>query len=194
MITATKLRNGATFVDNNEPYRVVKYTHTHLSRGAGTVKLKVRNLRNGAVTTKTFRGGDRVEEVSVVRRTMQYLYTDGDEVLFMNQTDFSQMEVPKSLVADELVYMKEGSEYPVIYWDDPKTGEEEVLGVELPMKMNLTVTEAAPGVRGDTQGATVKEAVLENGIRVKVPLFIKKGDVVRVDTRDGSYVERADKN
>lgn len=191
MIDATKLKNGTTFMDQNEPFKVIKYTHTHLSRGAGNVKLKVRNLRTGAVTNKAYKGNDRVEEADLTTKTLQFLYKEGDDFMFMDSGDFSQVSMPDDILGDQATFLKEGEEYQVGFWTNPKSHQEEPLEVNFPPKINLTVKEASPGVKGDTQGAATKDAILENGLKVRVPLFINTGDVVRVDTRSGEYVERA---
>lgn len=190
MISATKLRNGTTFIDHGEPFKVIKYTHTHLSRGAGTIKLKVRNLKTGAVLSKTYKGNDKVDEVDISKKKLQYLYQDGKDHAFMDTSDFTQLSITGSPLGDQAKFLKEGEEYNVGFWLSPKSGEEEPLDVEFPPKLNFKVSEAAPGVKGDTQGGAQKDAVLENGLKVRVPLFIKKGDTVRIDTRSGEYVER----
>lgn len=191
MIDATKLKNGATFMDQNEPYKVIKYTHTHLSRGAGNVKLKVRNLRTGAVTNKAYKGNDRVEEADLTTKNLQYLYKEGGDYIFMDSSDFTQVNMTNDILGDQASFLKEGDEYQVGFWTNPRTSDEEPLDVNFPPKINLKVKEASPGVKGDTQGAATKDAILENGLKVRVPLFINAGDEVRVDTRSGEYVERA---
>jgi len=190
MIDATKLKNGTTFMDRNEPYKVISYTHTHLSRGAGNVKLKVRNLRTGAVTSKAYKGNDRVDEADLTTKTLQYLYQESDDYTFMDSKDFNQIFITDDVLGDQAKFLKEGAEYQVGFWTNPKSGKEEPLEVTFPPKLNFAIKEASPGVKGDTQGAGTKDAILENGLKVRVPLFIKAGDTVRVDTRSGEYVER----
>lgn len=187
MITVTKLRNGTNFELNNDPYRVMSYQHTHMSRGGGTVRVKIRNLRDGSVLNKSFQSTEKVEEISVVKRQMQYLYFDGTNYVFMDPTSFEQLEVTASTLEDQGMYLRDGETVLLMVWDE----EEMVLGVDLPPKMTFKVTEAAPGERGDSASNVYKDAILENGLKVRVPLFINEGDLVRVDTRDGSYVERA---
>ncbi|MFC1653274.1 elongation factor P [Patescibacteria group bacterium] len=190
MISVTKLRNGVTFLLDGQPLKVVKYTHTHISRGSGTIKVKVKNLKNGSVSDKTFKSGEKVDDLDISRKKMQFLYKDGDEYLFMNVVDFSQLSLGEKSVGETGQYLKDGEEYNLAFWHNPKSDKEEPLDIDLPMKLNYKVTEAAPGVKGDTQGAATKDAILENGLKVRVPLFVKKGDMVRVDTRTGDYVER----
>lgn len=191
MISVTQLRNGATFLLDDQPYKVLSYKHTHLSRGAGTIRVKIRNLKTGAVLDKGFKSGERFEEVDMNRKRLQFLYRDGEECFFMDPLDFSQVSVPVSIIGEGIKFLVDGDEYTLFSWQNPVTDAEEVLDLELPPKLDFEVVEAAPGVKGDTQSGGQKDAVLANGLRVKVPLFIKKGDRVRVDTRDGSYVERA---
>lgn len=191
MISVTQLRNGATFLIGKEPFRVLKYTHTHLSRGGGTIRVKARSLLTGHVCDKTFKSGERVEDVEVERKKLQFLYRDGDEFYFMHPVTFAQIAVLGKVFGGAARFLTEGKEYVLFFWDSPTTGEEEVLDIDLPAKMDLPVIEAAPGVKGDTQASVYKDAVLANGLKTRVPLFIRKGDVIRVDTRTGEYVERA---
>lgn len=192
MISVTKLRNSVTFFYRNQPHKVIKYTHTHLSRGAGTIKIKARNLQTGKIANLSFKSGDKVEDVEVTTRKLQYLYADIDEHYFMDPVSFSQISISNKVVAKMGKFLKEGKDYLVKFYDNPKDGAEEPLEVEIPTKISLRIKEAAPGVKGDTQGSATKDAVLENGLKVRVPLFIKKGDRVRVDTRTGEYVERGE--
>lgn len=190
MITVTKLRNGTNFELDGAAYRVLNYQHTHMSRGGGSVKIRIRNLIDGSVTTKTFQSTEKVEEIQVVKRQLQYLYKEEAAFIFMDPNTFEQIEVPKETLDDQGVYLKEGELTHLMVWEE----QELILGVELPPKMTFEVSEAAPGEKGDSASNVYKDAVLENGLKVRVPLFINPGDKVRVDTRDGSYVERATDN
>ncbi len=184
MITATKLRSGVNFLDGGEPWRVLQYKHTHMSRGAGNVKVKCRNLLTGTILTKSFRGGDRVEEIQVNKQQLQFLYRDGDEFIFMDPVSFEQVSLPASLLDDAGNYLIDGKMVEVLFWD------EKPLGVELPAKLEFEIIEAAPGEKGDSASNVYKDAKIETGLKIRVPLFVNKGDRVRVDTRDGSYIER----
>jgi elongation factor P len=184
MISATKLRNGVTFEVSGKPYRVTQYQHTHLSRGSGTIKIKCTELTTGRLVSMTFKGNDKVEEIEVHKKPMQYLYRSGDEYVFMNPTSFEQMEVGAQVLDVDAAYLKEGEQVGVMFWGD------EAIAVDLPSKMVFEVAEAAPGERGDSTSNVYKDAVLENGLKVRVPLFINVTDKVRIDTRDGSYLER----
>lgn len=184
MISVTKLRAGTCFEEGNLPFKVVEYKHTHLSRGGGTIKVKVRNLSDGRLLSKTYKSGEKVEEIDVNKKNFQYLYKDGDSWVFMDPVSFEQLEVADRVIGESGRYLKEGEEVALRMW------EEKVLDVDLPPKMEFEVAEAAPGEKGDSASNVYKEAMLKNGLRVKVPLFVNQGDMVRVDTRTGEYVER----
>ncbi|OGY18921.1 MAG: elongation factor P [Candidatus Chisholmbacteria bacterium RIFCSPLOWO2_01_FULL_50_28] len=185
MISVTKLRVGVTFEHLGDPWRVIEYKHVHLSRGSGTITVRARNLRTGNVQTLAFRSGDRVEDISVERRLLTYLYKDGDWLVFMHPRNFEQSMVPLHGVGEGIRFVVEGQEAWVLFW------EEKPLDVEIPPKVTLEVAEASPGVRGDTVAGATKDVVLITGMHLRVPLFIHKGDRVVVDTRTGKYVERA---
>ena len=189
MITATKLRNNTNFLLNDAPHKVLDYKHTHMSRGGGSVKVRVKNLETGNVTQKTFQSTEKVEEIDVAKKVLQYLYRDEDSYIFMNQKSFQQTEIGLGVIGDDGIYLKEGQEIHVLFYEDGSESGKP-LGLELPPKMQFTVSEAAPGEKGDSASNVYKDATLENGLKVRVPLFINTGDTVRVDTRDGSYVER----
>lgn len=184
MISVTKLRNGITFEEQGEPFRVVKYTHTHISRGSGTIKVQAKQLRTGRLVQKTYKGNDKVEEIQVIRKPMQYLYHDGEAYLFMDPDTYEQVEIQEGVLGEESAYLKEGGVVQVLWWED------EALTIDLPAKMVFEISEAAPGEKGDSASNVYKDAVLENGLRVRVPLFIKPGEKVRIDTRTGEYIER----
>ena len=187
MVEATALKTGKTFVMDGTPFVVVKYEIQKIARGGGTVKLQVRNLRNGQFEQKTMNSSVKVQEISTTKRPLQFLYVDDSVASFMDPSNFEQIELPKSLIEDELPYIKEGETVNVLFWD------EKPLSVEISPKVTLEVTETTPGVKGNSATNVYKPATLENGLEVKVPLFIKKGEKVRIDTRTGEYVERANK-
>ncbi len=184
MIVVSKLRNGVVYEENGVPYRVVDYKHKHLSRGSGTIKVKVRDLRTGNLVQKTYKSGERVEEIEIEKKKWQFLYRDSEGYYFMDNETYEQVEVEKKKVGDQGWYLKEGEEVGVLLWDGA------FVDVEVPVSVVLGVTEAAPGEKGDSTSNVYKDAVLENGLKVRVPLFVKSGDKVKVDTRNGSYVER----
>lgn len=185
MIEATQLKNGVTFLRNGEPCQVVRYALIKMGRGGATVKIAVKNLITGATFEDSFSSNYKVEEVITTKRKLQYLYRDGNNVVLMDQNTFEQVEIPKKQVEDKIVYVKEGDMVNVLTW------EGKVLSFDLPPKVNLKVTETDPGVKGNSATNLYKSATLENGLSLKVPLFIKAGELIRVDTRTGEYIERA---
>jgi len=184
MISVTQLRNGTNFVDRGRPFRVLKYEHAHISRGAGNIKVKVRNLENGSVTNLTYKSGAKVEDISVEKRRMQYLYKSEDDLVLMNPVSFEQVELEGKIVGDDAKYLIEGSEVNVLFWDS------KILGLDLPPNLVYKVKDTVGSEKGNSATNVLKPAVMENGLKANVPLFIKIGDRVKVDTRSGEYVER----
>lgn len=185
MIPVTELRAGATFQMDGTPYVVVQYTHVKMGRGSATIRVSCRNLRSGSVEEKTFNSGGTVEPITTTKRSLQYLYSDGQNAVFMDPKTYEQVEVAKNILGEQINFLREGQVVNVLFWD------EQALGVDLPPSVVLKVTETDPGLKGNSATNVYKPATLENGLRVKVPLFIKIGDKVKVDTRSGEYVERA---
>ena len=185
MINATDLKNGVTFTLDGKPYKVVKYAHQKIARGGGTVKLSLRNLENGSFEEKTLNSSVKVDEISTLKKQLQYLYDNDGSAVFMNEKTYDQVEIPKKVIKDDLPYIKEGDNVSVLFWD------EQPLSVDIPPKVKLEITETAPGVKGNSATNIYKPAKLENDLNVKVPLFIETGDFIMVDTRTGEYVERA---
>jgi len=171
-VGATELKNGATFLMNGKPYRVVKYTHQKIARGGGTVE-------------KTLNSSTKVESITTVKRPVQYLYKTAEIAVFMDPKSYEQIEIPLAVVKEQLIFTKEGENVDVLFWDDRP------LSIGLPAKVVLTVKDTVPGVKGNSATNIFKPATLENGLRLKVPLFIKEGDKIKVDTRTGKYLERA---
>jgi len=185
MINATDLRNGATFLSNDQPYKVIKYTHTKLGRGGATVRVTAKNLVTGATEDKTFSSNVKVEDVAMTKRKLQFLYHDNVNAVFMDPSSYEQLDIPLAVIKADLPFVKEGSEVNVLFWS------ERPLSIEIPPKVTLEVTDTPPGVKGDSASNIYKTAKLENGISIKVPLFVNIGDKVIIDTRTGEYVERA---
>lgn len=185
MINATDLKSGITFSLDEKPFRVVKYSHQKIARGGGTVKLSVRNLVNGNLEDKTLNSNVKVDEINTEKKSLQYLYEDGENAHFMNNKSYEQTNVPSKLIKQELQYIKEGDIVNILYWDDKP------LSVDIPPKVKLKVVDTVPGVKGNSATNIYKKAELENKLSVKVPLFVEEGDFVIVDTRTGDYVERA---
>lgn len=185
MLASTDLKNGVTFLRNDKPYKVIKYSLIKMGRGGATVKLEARNLETGATEHVSYSSNVKVDEVSTQKRRLQYLYNDGVNVAFMDPKSFEQVEIPVKVVEDQLVYIKEGDSADILFWEDKP------LSIDIAPKVVLTVTETDPGVKGNSVSNIYKPATLENGLQVKVPLFINKGEKIRVDTRTGDYIERA---
>lgn len=188
MIASTKLRNGVTFLRNEEPHQVIEYALIKMGRGGATVKITARNLITGAVINDSYSSNIKVEEVATSKRSLQYLYNDGSDATFMDPQTFDQVEIPVNVVKNELKFIKEGDLCDLLFWD------ERVLSIDLPPKVTMEVLDTAPGVKGNSASNLYKSATLENGVQVRVPLFINKGDKVRVDTRTSEYVERSKEN
>ncbi len=169
---------------DDKPYRVVKYTHQKIGRGGATVKLKVRSLENGTLSDKTLNSSAKVDDITTNKKSLQYLYDDGDNSVFMDPETYDQIEIPNKLVSDQLVYIKEGESVNVLFWEDKP------LSIDIAPKVTLIVKETPPGVKGNSATNIYKPATMDNGLQIKVPLFIKVGDKIRVDTRTGEYVER----
>lgn len=185
MISVTELRAGTVFVDKEDYFLVLSYEHIKMGRGSGTIKVKVRNLETGATIEKSYQTGGRVNDVNLERKKVQYLYKDGQCYHFMDMDTFEQLILADRLVGDCGPYLKEGLELILFAIADKP------FYIEIPKILEYQITQTGGASRGNTVGAAQKDAVLENGLVVKVPLFIKNGEIIRVDTRTGAYVERA---
>ncbi|SRR5260221_1101924 len=185
MLVVSELRAGTIYEADGQLLRVLSYEHIKLGRGSANIKVKVKNLRSGSITEKSFINGAKVNDVAVMKKDMQYLYKDEESAYFMNPTTFEQVTVPLTIIGTEAAFLQEGTTYPIAFHED------EPLEIVMTPKVVLKVTDTAPGVKGNSASNVFKEAELENGISVKVPLFINVGDSVRVDTRTGAYTERA---
>jgi len=184
MIGVNELRRGVTFTMDGELYKVLEYQHHKPGRGKAVIRTTLRNLRSGATIQQNFTSGDRVEDIRVERRGVQYLYTDGDLYHFMDTETYEQTALSAAVLGDQVRYLKEGMELVL------STYEDEPLDVELPTTVDMEVVEAEMAVAGDTATGTLKKVSLGTGLEVQVPLFVQQGDVIRVDTRTGEYVTR----
>lgn len=184
MYQPTDLKKGVVCQIDGLPYRVIDYNQKVMGRGGSIVNVKLKNLINGAVIPKTFKGQDKIERAEVSSREVQYLYTDGTAFFFMDPTSFEQFELPADIVEDAGDYLKEGDLLNLQFFGD------RVINVELPKNVYLEVTYAEDVVKGDTTSNVLKDATLETGKSVKVPSFIKVGDIVSIDTSTGEYRER----
>lgn len=184
MLNVNDLRAGTTFQEDGNVFEVLDFSHTKMGRGTATIRVKVRNLKTGSTTEKTFISGARVEEADLDEKKGQYLYKDNSEATFMDPLSYDQFTVPVSFLAGQEKFLKEGESYTL------NTFQGQVLSVEMPRTAVLKVVEAPPGIRGNTVSNVYKDVTMENGMVTKVPLFINEGDLVKIDTRSGEYVER----
>lgn len=185
MISVNDFRTGLTIEVDNAIWQVIDFQHVKPGKGAAFVRSKLRNLRTGSIQEKTFRGGEKVKPAHIETKSMQYLYSSGATLAFMDNNTYEQIELPVDQLKYELNFLKENMTVKIVSF------EGETLGVELPNTVELEVTETEPGLKGDTQSGGSKSATLETGYTVQVPLFINQGDVLVIDTRSGDYVSRA---
>lgn len=185
MIGSTDLKNGVTFLSYGKPFRVIKYSLIKMGRGGATVRVIARNLETGGIEEKTYSSNVKVEDIATEKRKLQYLYADESAGNFMDPKSYEQISVSKNVLGKDLDYIKEGDEIDVLFWGDKP------LSVDIPPKVALKVIDTPPGVKGNSASNMYKDATLENGFKVRVPLFIKSGEMVKVDTRTGEYLERA---
>jgi elongation factor P len=186
VISTNQFKNGTHIEVDGTIYRILEFQHVKPGKGGAFVRTRLRKLGDGSVIDKTFRAGEKFRPVRTETRRMQYLYDSGDMAVFMDNSDYSQLEVGGEVVGDVMRWVVPNSEVEVLFVD------ERPAGVQVPSAVEMSVTETPPGVKGDTaSGGGTKPATLESGVRVDVPLFVNEGDRVRVDTRSGEYVSRA---
>jgi elongation factor P len=184
LIDVNDLRKGVTFELDNNLYKVLEYAHHKPGRGNATIRTKVRDLRSGVVLEKTFQSGDRVQDVRLDHRIVQFLYSDGELLHFMDTQTYEQPTIARAVLGDTVDYLKEGLEAKLTLYN------EEPIDLELPTSVDLKVVESEFAVRGDTATGANKMVTTETGLRVQVPLFVEAKDTIRVDTRTGTYVTR----
>lgn len=185
MITAGDFRNGVTFELEGQIFQVVEFQHVKPGKGAAFVRTKLKNIITGATVERTFSPTDKMPTAHIERKDMQYLYNDGDLYYFMDLESYEQLPISKDTIGDALKFVKENMNVKILSHNG------NVFGIEPPTFVELEVTETEPGFKGDTATGATKPATLETGAIVKVPLFINQGDIVRIDTRVGEYLERA---
>jgi elongation factor P len=182
---ASDLKTGRIFKDLDIPFQVVKYEHSKTARGGATVRVKAKNLLNGSVLEKSWGSTQKIEEADVTRGNLQYLYKDSSGYTFMNPTTYDQIVVTEAVVGDAMAFLKEGETVQVLYF------EENPISIELPKTMNFEISYTEPGFKGNTVTNTYKDATLSNGTVIKVPTFVKIGDMIKVNTESGEYVSKA---
>ncbi|MGE5456414.1 MAG: elongation factor P [Ignavibacteriales bacterium] len=185
MINVNDIKNGMTITFDGNIYSIIEFLHVKPGKGPAFVRTKLRNLRTGATIDHTFNSGIKLEKATISKVSMQYLYISGETYYFMNMDNYEQLELSKEQIGEDAKFLKEGINVDLTFY------EGELLGILLPEKIEYTVTSTEPAVKGNTANNATKEAVLENGLVVKVPLFINNDDVVIVSTSTGKYDSRA---
>ena len=185
MINVNDFKTGVTILYEGNIYQVMEFQHVKPGKGAAFVKTKLRNLRTGAIVEITFNSSVKVDQARIEKSKMQYLYSDGDNYVFMNMNDYNQVEISGKQLGDSVQYLKENLEVDISFY------EGELLGIILPEKVEMVVTATEPAVKGNTTTGAQKDATLETGMSIRVPLFIEEGETIVVSTKDGKYVSRA---
>ena len=185
MVTAGDFKNGLTIQFENNIYQIIEFQHVKPGKGAAFVRCKLKNIKNGGVVEKTFRPTEKFENAHIERKEMQYLYNDGDLYYFMDNETFDQIAVGTEDVGDSLKFVKENEEVTVSLY------QEKPFAIEPPLTVELVVTETEPGFKGNTAQGANKPAIVETGAQVAVPLFVEQGEKIKIDTRSGEYLSRA---
>lgn len=187
MLGINDLKTGTTFEESGQPWLVLTYEHSKMGRGGAVLRTKIKNLLTGATVQKTFQGSDKFEPVTLERKRAQYLYEDSGNYFFMDEVSFEQFALDANTARESAKYVKEGDSIQLQYYKGKP------INIDLPIKVQLKVTHAEKADKGNTATAATKPVELETGVIINAPMFIKEGDTIVVDTRDGSYVERATK-
>jgi elongation factor P len=183
-ISTADFKTGLTIEYEGNVYQIVDFQHVKPGKGGAFVRSRIKNLMTGNTIDKTWRAGDKMDQAIVERRNVEFLYTDGEDLVFMDMSDFEQMTLPAKQVGDSVKFLKENTTVQLVQWKD------QLINMELPQTMEFKITQSDPGVRGDTAQGGSKPATLETGAVVTVPLFVNEGETIRVDTRTGQYIER----
>ena len=184
MINVNDFKIGVTIMYEGNLYQVLEFQHVKPGKGAAIVKSKLKNLRTGSIVEQTFNSGIKIPTAHISKTKMQFLYSTGDSYSFMNMETYEQVDVDVKQIENEAKFLKEGLEVIIIFF------ENELLGIELPEKIDYVITETEPAVKGNTATNATKDATLETGLTVRVPLFIEQGEEIIVSTKDGKYVSR----
>lgn len=184
MYSTSEIRNGLKIELQGQPFEVLDFQHSKSGRGGAFIKTKLKNLMNGSVLEHTFRSGEKIAKPDLETKEMQYLYRDGEELVFMDMSSYEQLHVPAENLGQKANFLVEGQEVKAL------TFQEQLIDLSLPASVVLNVAETEPGLKGDTVSGATKSAVLENGLSVSVPLFVENRDKVKVDTRTGEYLGR----
>jgi len=184
LISSNDFKTGVSIELDGDAYIVVDFQHVKPGKGSAFVRAKLKNVRTGAIAERTFNAGEKMPKAHLDRREMQYLYHDGDAYIFMDTQSYEQMPLSEEQMADGKNYLKENMNISVLFFQGA------VMGIDLPAQVELEVVETDPGIKGDTASGGNKPAVLETGTVVRVPFFINVGDVLRINTKTGEYIER----
>jgi elongation factor P len=184
MLDTSDFKNGLNIFVDGEPYTILWFQNHKPGKGGAVMRTKMKHLRKGSIIDRTFKSGEKFQEVDVMRRKKQYMYSDNEGYHFMDLETYDQIHFPKEKLGDTANYLKENMEVNALYLEGV------IVDIEIPLSVELKVVSTVPGFKGDTVSGAVKPATVETGIEVNVPLFIKEGDVIKVDTRTGEYVER----
>jgi elongation factor P len=184
LISTSDFKKGLTIEINDDIYSIVDFQHVKPGKGGAFVRTKLKNVKTGLITDKTFRAGEKMEQAIMDRKTMQYLYNDGNNYCFMNKENYEQISLSKEQISEITDLLKEGNDVDVVFCKG------ELIGAELQNFMSLKIIKTMPGVKGNTVSGALKPATLETGAIIQVPLFIKEGDIIKIDTRDKRYIER----
>ncbi len=187
MASTADFRNGFTFTENGELFSIIEFQHVKPGKGGAFVRTKLRNVKTKAVIDKTFRAGEKVDEVRLERKSYEYLYKDGDFYIFMDNETYDQIQLGEGIIGDKVKFMAENSECGILFHGNTP------IEVELPIFVELEIVHTDPGFKGNTAQNATKPATLSTGAEINVPLFIAEGNVVRVDIRTGEYMERVNK-
>lgn len=185
MISTSDFKTGITVEIDGVPFQIVDFQHVKPGKGAAFVRAKVRNLKSGSTTEKTFRAGEKLPKAPIERKEMQFLYMDGESYVFMDNETYDQINVSKEKLAGAEKYLIENMDCEVAFYYG------EIIALDVPNSVILEVVETEPGIKGDTTSGGTKPAKMQTGINVNVPFFVNEGDKIKVDTRTGMYVERA---
>jgi len=184
MLSLSEIKTGKKILWEKEPFVVLFDQHSKMGRAGAVLRTKLKNLRTGAILNKTFQGSEKVELADIEDQTAQFLYQEGELFYFMNSQTFEQFSLPQETIGENKKFLKEGSEIKVFYF------ENHPINIQLPVKIDLEVVEAPPAVKGNTVDGGSKQVILETGAKVTTPLFIKPGDILRINTETGLYAER----
>ena len=185
MLNFNEIKTGRVILLNDEPYVIVKTDHHTMGRGGAVLKVKCRNLINGNVLERTYQGSEKAEEAETERKKANFMYKDQNEAFFMENESYEQFSLPLEELAEKTQFLKEGTDVNVLYF------KSRPVALDLPIKMDFKVISAPPGVKGNSAGNVNKQVEIETGAKINVPMFIEEGDMIRINTETGEYVERA---